>query len=87
MLEPSEAPLPSCFGRLNLNLQHSSSNVGKDRFIGWPRARVVAPEINSSSRGKEYVVFKIRVADDSGEWTVARRSFFIIKFLIINDHF
>ncbi|CAD7702484.1 unnamed protein product [Ostreobium quekettii] len=41
-------------------------------IVGWPRARVVAPEIKMDG-SKEFVVFKIRVADDEGEWTVARR--------------
>lgn len=41
-------------------------------FVGRPRARVVAPEINTNGR-REYVVFKIRVADKTGEWTVTRR--------------
>lgn len=41
-------------------------------FVGHPRAMVVAPEINTNG-GREYVVFKIRVADQTGEWTVTRR--------------
>eukprot|EP00803_Ostreobium_quekettii_P004985 evm.model.scf_463.2 EVM.evm.TU.scf_463.2 scf_463:20967-31329(+) len=48
------------------------SNEGPSSFVGWPRARVVAPEFKVVG-SKEYVVFKIRVADDEGEWTVARR--------------
>lgn len=53
-----------------------ASNVSQGEFavgfIGHPRACVVAPEINNNGR-REYVVFKIRVADESGEWTVTRR--------------
>ena len=41
-------------------------------FAGLARARVVAPEMKIDG-SKEFVVFKIRVADQSGEWTVARR--------------
>jgi len=41
-------------------------------FVGLPKACVVAPEINTNG-GREYVVFKIRVSDQSGEWTVTRR--------------
>eukprot|EP00210_Caulerpa_lentillifera_P002905 g2773.t1 len=51
------------------NRQISVEGIG---FDGQPRACVVAPEINTN-KGREYVVFKIRVADQSGEWTVARR--------------
>lgn len=42
-------------------------------FKGHPRAMVVVHEVMYDTSGKRYVVFKIRVADDSGEWTVARR--------------
>jgi hypothetical protein len=42
-------------------------------FIGLPRARVVAADLNTSG-AKDLVVYKIRVGDDSGrEWTVSRR--------------
>jgi Sorting nexin C terminal/PX domain len=42
-------------------------------FIGLPRARVVAADLNTSG-AKDFVVYKIRVGDDSGrEWTVSRR--------------
>lgn len=34
--------------------------------------QVVAADLNTSGT-KDYVEFKIRVADDSGEWTVSRR--------------
>lgn len=42
-------------------------------FKGHPRARVVVHEVMYDASGRRYVVFKIRVADDTGEWTVARR--------------
>jgi len=42
-------------------------------FVGLPRARVVAADLNTSG-AKDFVVYKIRVGDDSGrEWTVSRR--------------
>lgn len=42
-------------------------------FMGDPRARVVAADLNTSG-AKDFVVYKIRVGDDSGcEWTVSRR--------------
>lgn len=42
-------------------------------FVGVPRARVVAADLNSSGT-KDVVVYVIRVGDDSGrEWTVCRR--------------
>ena len=48
----------------------TSLNAG---FVGLPRARVVAADLHSSG-AKDVVVYKIRVADDSGrEWTVSRR--------------
>ncbi|GMH39284.1 hypothetical protein BSKO_07182 [Bryopsis sp. KO-2023] len=46
----------------------------KAGFKGHPRARVGVHEMVYDDGGrKRYVVFKIRVADDTGEWTVARR--------------
>lgn len=50
----------------------SSIPIEDISFVGHPRARVCAPEINNNG-GREYVVFKIRVADQTGEWTVTRR--------------
>lgn len=51
----------------------SGRGSGPDNgFRGWPRAQVVAPEILTEA-SKDYVAYKIRVADDSGEWTVTRR--------------
>ncbi|KAI3433581.1 hypothetical protein D9Q98_003392 [Chlorella vulgaris] len=41
-------------------------------FSGTPRAKVVAADLNTSS-SKDFVEFKIRVADDAEEWTVSRR--------------
>ena len=42
-------------------------------FVGTPRARVVAADLNSSG-AKDIVVYVIRVGDDGAkEWTVARR--------------
>mmetsp|Transcript_13710 Transcript_13710/g.41406 ORF Transcript_13710/g.41406 Transcript_13710/m.41406 type:complete len:1265 (+) Transcript_13710:304-4098(+) len=41
-------------------------------FIGRPLAKVVAAELTSGG-SKEVVMFIIRVADDRGEWTLARR--------------
>lgn len=42
-------------------------------FVGVPRTKVVAAEINAERRSREYVVFNIRVHDDTREWTVLRR--------------
>lgn len=42
-------------------------------FKGHPRARVVVHEVMYDASNRRYVVFKIRVGDDTGEWTVARR--------------
>lgn len=39
---------------------------------GRLRARVVIADLNAAG-GKDYVVYQIRVADDVGEWAVARR--------------
>jgi len=46
-----------------------------DGFIGSPRARVVAADLNTSG-AKDFVVYRIRVGDDGGggrEWTASRR--------------
>ena len=48
------------------------SSEAAGMFRGRARARVVAPEMKIDG-SKEFVVFKIRVADETGEWTVARR--------------
>ncbi|KAK9807024.1 hypothetical protein WJX72_010915 [[Myrmecia] bisecta] len=48
-------------------LQHSRSG-----FTGRPRAKVVAADLNSEG-SKDFVMYKIRVADSAGEWTVSRR--------------
>jgi len=68
------APSPSAAEDVghSSSLIDSSIPVEDISFVGHPRARVCAPEINSSG-GREYVVFKIRVADQTGEWTVTRR--------------
>lgn len=43
-----------------------------DGFIS-PRAKVVAADLNTTG-AKDFIVYKIRVGDDSGrEWTVSRR--------------
>ncbi|RMZ54561.1 hypothetical protein APUTEX25_002136, partial [Auxenochlorella protothecoides] len=42
-------------------------------FRGRLRARVVVADLNAAG-GKDYVVYQVRVGDDVGEWTVARRS-------------
>ena len=55
-----------------VHLIDSQISVEDISFVGRPRAWVVAPEINTNGR-REYVVFKIRVADQTGEWTVTRR--------------
>ncbi|KAL6776573.1 CPLD29 [Auxenochlorella protothecoides x Auxenochlorella symbiontica] len=41
-------------------------------FRGRLRARVVVADLNAAG-GKDYVVYQVRVGDDVGEWTVARR--------------
>lgn len=42
------------------------------RLADPPLLQVVAADLNTSG-SKDYVEFKIRVADDGGEWTVSRR--------------
>ena len=57
------------------SLPAANGKLSNDQPLGsvcWVRARVVAPEI-IVERSREFVVFKIRVADGQGEWTVARR--------------
>lgn len=47
--------------------------VLRSGFVGRPRARVVAADLVAGGT-KDYVVYKIRVGDDTGrEWTVSRR--------------
>eukprot|EP00873_Tetraselmis_striata_P010052 jgi/Tetstr1/430316/TSEL_020141.t1 len=43
------------------------------KFDGTPYTKVVAAEINGERRSREYVVFNIRVHDNTHEWTVLRR--------------
>ncbi|EFN59116.1 hypothetical protein CHLNCDRAFT_137916 [Chlorella variabilis] len=52
----------------------SSASCGTMRagFSGAARAKVVAADLNTTG-SKDYVEFKIRVADNSDEWTVSRR--------------
>ncbi|GAB4817940.1 hypothetical protein N2152v2_004986 [Parachlorella kessleri] len=54
----------------------STSSVEGDRlragFVGRPKAKVVAADLNSTG-SKDYVVYRVRVADDVDEWTVSRR--------------
>ena len=63
---------PENDGERFMHLIDSQISVEDISFVGRPRAWVVAPEINTNGR-REYVVFKIRVADQTGEWTVTRR--------------
>ncbi|CAL8462775.1 g2308 [Coccomyxa elongata] len=56
------------------NIPEGPQAPGAERycFIGQPHARVVAAELHSEG-SKDVVIYKIRVADGSGEWTVSRR--------------
>ena len=52
---------------------HPSPAATLTGFAGLPRARVVAADLDTAGT-KEFVIYKIRVGDDSGrEWTVSRR--------------
>ncbi|KAI8107656.1 hypothetical protein M9435_002684 [Picochlorum sp. BPE23] len=51
------------------NRQQSS---GGGKFKGKPSAHVSSAEI-SSNEARDFVVYRIRVGDDRGEWTVSRR--------------
>lgn len=50
--------------------RQQSSTGGK--FKGKPSAHVSSAEINSNE-ARDFVVYRIRVGDDRGEWTVSRR--------------
>ncbi|KAL4430933.1 hypothetical protein ABPG75_006189 [Micractinium tetrahymenae] len=70
------APLADQTGVSSLTPRATSSSSAGGRggaaFVGGARAKVVAADLNTSGT-KDYVEFKIRVADDADEWTVSRR--------------
>eukprot|EP00889_Picochlorum_renovo_P007757 jgi/Picre1/34787/NNA_002253.t1 len=63
-LEEKENKRPAEYNR------QQSSRGGK--FKGKPSAHVSSAEI-SSNEARDFVVYRIRVGDDRGEWTVSRR--------------
>jgi hypothetical protein len=80
--EGGTAPADNGDGSISLNNHQETTDECFKRpspagslpgFVGLPRARVVAADLNTSG-AKDFVVYKIRVGDDSGrEWTVSRR--------------
>eukprot|EP00887_Chlorella_sp_A99_P005446 scaffold1.g5446.t1 len=65
------APVAQEAARLASHAQASTS-AAVSGFQGTPQVDVVAADLNTS-RSKAFVVFKIRVADAVGQWTVSRR--------------
>ncbi|KAK9836709.1 hypothetical protein WJX74_006496 [Apatococcus lobatus] len=66
---------------LNGHLSHSTGKLNahlglppepEEGFRGRPRAKVVAADLKSEA-GRDFVTYKVRVADDVAEWTVSRR--------------
>ena len=51
---------------------HEQSSTSGGKFKGKPSAHVSSAEINSNET-KDFVVYRIRVGDDRGEWTISRR--------------
>jgi hypothetical protein len=66
----------SCGGSVTGN-QGAEAAGHPHGFVGYPRACVVAPETHTedgfAGTTREFVVYKIRVTDASGEWTVTQR--------------